>query len=172
MKRIGLLSDTHGYIDSGIEKYFANCDEIWHAGDIGTVEVSDTLSNWKKYRAVYGNIDGGKLRLMHPENQVFELEGIKVLMTHIGGYPGRYVPRIRELIEKEKPKLYICGHSHILKVMFDKTHNLLHMNPGAAGNHGFHKIKTMLRFSLEKGEIKNLEVIELGARSAPKNSSD
>lgn len=165
MKRIGLLSDTHGYTDQGIKKHFANCDEIWHAGDIGNVNVSDTLSAWKPYRAVYGNIDGGKLRLMHPEDQLFELEGVKVLMTHIGGYPGRYVPRIRELILREKPKLYICGHSHILKVMYDKKHEVLHMNPGAAGISGFHQIKTMLRFVLDNGNIRDLEVIELGKRT-------
>ncbi|MCB9185649.1 MAG: metallophosphoesterase family protein [Flavobacteriales bacterium] len=165
MKRIGLLSDTHGYLDEGIKKHFADCDEIWHAGDIGTVKVSDTLAAWKLYRAVYGNIDGGKLRLMHPENQIFEVEGVKVLMTHIGGYPGRYASRVRELIIQEKPKLYICGHSHILKVMFDKKHQVLHMNPGAAGISGFHQVKTMLRFVLDQGEIKDLEVIELGKRT-------
>lgn len=165
MKRIGLLSDTHGYLDKGIQKHFSNCDEIWHAGDIGSLEVSDTLANWKPFRAVWGNIDGGKLRVIHPENQIFELEGVKVLITHIGGYPGKYVPRVRELIEKEKPKLYICGHSHILKVMFDKKYNVLHMNPGAAGISGFHQVKTMLRFVLDKGEIKDLEVIELGKRT-------
>lgn len=165
MKRIGLLSDTHGYLDQGIQKHFANCDEIWHAGDIGTLEVSDTLASWKPFRAVWGNIDGGKLRVIHPENQIFEIEGVKVLITHIGGYPGKYVSRVRQLIEKEKPKLYICGHSHILKVMFDKQHNVLHMNPGAAGISGFHQVKTMLRFVLDKGEIKDLEVIELGKRT-------
>lgn len=165
MKRIGLLSDTHGYLDQGIKKHFALCDEIWHAGDIGTTDVSDTLSAWKPYRAVYGNIDGGKLRVMHPENQLFEVEDVKVLMTHIGGYPGKYVARVRQLIETEKPKLYICGHSHILKVMFDKKYQVLHMNPGAAGIHGFHQMKTMLRFVLDQGEIKDLEVIELGKRT-------
>ncbi|MBI1288689.1 MAG: YfcE family phosphodiesterase [Flavobacteriales bacterium] len=165
MKRIGLLSDTHGYLDAGIKKHFVNCDEIWHAGDIGSVEVSDTLAAWKPYRAVYGNIDGGKLRAMHPENQIFELEGVKVLMTHIGGYPGKYTARVRDLIIQEKPKLYICGHSHILKVMFDKKHQVLHMNPGAAGISGFHQVKTLLRFVLDNGDIKNLEVIELGKRT-------
>lgn len=165
MKRIGLLSDTHGYLDKGIKKHFAECDEVWHAGDIGTEAVSDALSGWKAYRAVYGNIDGHKLRAMHPENQIFELEGVKVLITHIGGYPGKYVPRVRELIQTEKPKLYICGHSHILKVMFDKKHQVLHMNPGAAGIHGFHQVKTMLRFTLDAGNIKDLEVIELGKRT-------
>lgn len=165
MKRIGLLSDTHGYLDAGVKKHFAECDEIWHAGDIGTVSVSDTLASWKTYRAVYGNIDGGELRVMHPEDQLFEVEGVKVFMTHIGGYPGRYVARVRETILKEKPKLYICGHSHILKVMFDKKLNVLHMNPGAAGISGFHQVKTMLRFVLDNGDIRDLEVIELGKRT-------
>ncbi len=165
MKRIGLLSDTHGYLDEGVKKHFAACDEIWHAGDIGSVAVSDTLAAWKTYRAVYGNIDGDKLRVMHPENQLFEVEGVKVFMTHIGGYPGKYVARVRDIILKERPKLYICGHSHILKVMFDKKLNVLHMNPGAAGISGFHQVKTMLRFVLDDGNIKDLEVIELGKRT-------
>jgi putative phosphoesterase len=166
MKRIALLSDTHSYLDPALPKYIDSCDEIWHAGDIGTLEVTDTLEKWKPLRAVYGNIDGDKLRVVHPENQLFELEGVKVLMTHIGGYPGRYNPRVRALIEREKPKLYICGHSHILKVMFDKKYNCLHMNPGAVGVHGFHKVKTFLRFTLDRGNIKDLEVIELGNRSS------
>ena len=165
MKRIGLLSDTHSYLDQGIEKHFANCDEIWHAGDIGTVAVTDTLAKWKPLRAVYGNIDGDKLRVIHPENQLFELEGVKVLITHIGGYPGRYTARVRELIQKERPKLYICGHSHILKVVYDKKYECLHMNPGAAGTHGFHLVKTLLRFTLDAGNIKDLEVVELGKRT-------
>ncbi|MCB9192218.1 MAG: metallophosphoesterase family protein [Flavobacteriales bacterium] len=166
MKRIGLLSDTHGFIDPKLKKYLDSCDEIWHAGDIGDLAVTDTLASWKPVRAVYGNIDGDKVRVVHPENQIFELEGVKVLITHIGGYPGRYTARVRDLIIQEKPKLYICGHSHILKVMFDKKHQVLHMNPGAAGVHGFHKVKTILRFSLQGGEIKDLEVIELGSRSS------
>jgi putative phosphoesterase len=170
MKRIGLLSDTHGFIDPNLRKYLDSCDEIWHAGDIGNLSVTDTLASWKPVRAVYGNIDGDKLRVVHPENQIFELEGVKVLITHIGGYPGRYTARVRDLIIQEKPKLYICGHSHILKVMFDKKHQVLHMNPGAAGIHGFHKVKTFLRFTLDKGEIKDLEVIELGNRSEIKAS--
>ncbi|HAP68233.1 MAG TPA: YfcE family phosphodiesterase [Flavobacteriales bacterium] len=166
MKRIALLSDTHGYLDAKLKKYTESCHEIWHAGDIGTLAVTDTLESWKPLRAVYGNIDGDKLRVVYPENQLFELDGVKVLMTHIGGYPGRYNARVRALIEKEKPKLYICGHSHILKVMFDKKHNCLHMNPGACGNHGFHQMKTLLRFTLDAGNIKDLEVIELGNRSS------
>ena len=166
MKRIALLSDTHGFLDPELKKYIDPCHEVWHAGDIGTLEVTDTLESWKPLRAVYGNIDGDKLRVVHPENQLFELEGVKVLITHIGGYPGRYTARVRELIAAERPKLYICGHSHILKVMFDKKYNCLHMNPGAAGIHGFHKVKTLLRFTLDKGNIKDLEVIELGKRSS------
>lgn len=164
MKRIGLLSDTHGFIDKAIAKHFAKCDEIWHAGDIGTLRVTDELERLKPVRAVYGNIDGAEVRVVHPENQIFELEGVKVLMTHIGGYPGRYTARVRQIIQKERPKLYICGHSHILKVMFDKNNDCLHMNPGAAGIHGFHKVKTLLRFTLDDGNVKELEVIELGKR--------
>ncbi|MGB1318967.1 MAG: metallophosphoesterase family protein [Flavobacteriales bacterium] len=164
MKRIGLLSDTHGYLDPKLKKYLTPCDEIWHAGDIGTLSVTDKLAQWKTVRAVYGNIDGAEVRVVHPENQVFELEGVKVLITHIGGYPDRYTARVRELIIQEKPRLYICGHSHILKVMHDKKYNCLHMNPGAAGNHGFHKVKTLLRFTLDAGNIKDLEVVELGPR--------
>ena len=165
MKRIGLLSDTHGYLDSKLKKHLDYCDEIWHAGDIGNLGVTDTLASWKPVRAVHGNIDGDKVRVVHPESQIFELEGVKVLMTHIGGYPGRYNARVKSLIVQEKPKLYICGHSHILKVMFDKKHQVLHMNPGAAGIHGFHKVKTLLRFTLNQGEVKDLEVVELGPRS-------
>lgn len=164
MKRIGLLSDTHGFLDDAVKKHFSRCDEVWHAGDIGTVEVSDGLSAWKPLRAVYGNIDGGALRVIHPENQLFELEGVKVFMTHIGGYPGKYTSRVRTILEKERPKLYICGHSHILKVMHDKRYGVLHMNPGAAGNSGFHAVKTLLRFVLDNGNIRDLEVIELGKR--------
>lgn len=166
MKRIGLISDTHGHLDPKLFKYLEACDEIWHAGDIGTLQVTDTLANWKPLRAVHGNIDGDKLRLIHPENQLFELEGVKVLITHIGGYPGHYTTRVRQLILSEKPKLYICGHSHILKVMYDKKYEVLHMNPGAAGVHGFHHMKTLLRFTLDSGNIKDLEVVELGNRSS------
>lgn len=165
MKRILLLSDTHDYLDKALEKYLTDCDEIWHAGDIGTSKVTDKLAKFKPLRAVYGNIDGTELRKTFPENQLFVLEGVKVFITHIGGYPGRYVARVKDIIIQEKPKLYICGHSHILKVMFDPKLQVLHMNPGAAGIHGFHQVKTMLRFVLDNGEIKNLEVIELGKRT-------
>lgn len=167
MKKIGLISDTHGFLDPLLIQYFEKCDEIWHAGDFGNVEVSDELSAFKPLRAVWGNIDGGNLRQMHPLDQIFELEGVKVYMTHIGGYPGRYDKRALSVIQKEKPKLFICGHSHILKVMADpKYNNMLTMNPGAAGKYGWHKIPTALRFELENGKIRNLEVIELGKRGA------
>lgn len=162
MKKILLLSDTHGYMDDRILHYASEVDEIWHAGDIGNTEVSEALQKIKPFRAVYGNIDGTEIRAEFPLNQVFELEGVKVLMTHIGGYPGRYNERVKKLIQEEKPRLYICGHSHILKVMPDKTRNLIHMNPGAAGLYGQQTVRTMLRFQLHNGKIENPEVIELG----------
>jgi len=164
MKRIGLISDTHSHLDDAIFEYFEECDEIWHAGDIGNWEVVEKLQAFKLFRAVYGNIDNHLVRADFPENLIFEEEGVKVFMTHIGGYPGRYNMRVRKIIEAKHPKLYICGHSHILKIMYDKKYKLLHINPGAAGKHGFHKMKTIVRFSLEKGEIKDLEVVELGKR--------
>jgi len=164
MKQIGLLSDTHSFLDPAVFEYFKNCDEIWHAGDIGSFDVVEQLENFKPFRAVYGNIDDAKMRTEFPLNLRFECEGVDVLMTHIGGYPGRYSKRVREIIQENPPKLYICGHSHILKVMPDKKYGLLHINPGACGNHGFHKIKTMVRFKLAEGNISDLEVIELGKR--------
>ena len=164
MKSILLLSDTHGYLDPKIEKYILQADEIWHAGDIGSVELADQISAQKQLRAVYGNIDDAKLRRMFPLNQVFECEGLKVYMTHIGGYPGKYPERIRKMIESDKPGLFICGHSHILKVMYDKHYQLVHMNPGAAGKHGFHQKKTLIRFSIAEGKIISPEVIEIGNR--------
>lgn len=162
--RIGLLSDTHSYLDPKVFQYFEECDEIWHAGDIGIVEVVDQLEDFRPFRAVYGNIDDKDMRLRFPEDDRFECEGVDVWMTHIGGYPGRYNVRIREEIRKNPPKLFICGHSHILKVMPDKKLGLLHINPGACGNHGFHKVRTIIRFTIEAGNIKDLEVIELGYR--------
>lgn len=162
--RIGLLSDTHSYLDDNMLSYFQDCDEVWHAGDIGTLDLLEKLEAFKPTRAVYGNIDDERIRAAAPENQIFELVGLSVLMTHIGGYPGRYNRRVRELIEFAKPNLYICGHSHILKVMPDPKHQLLHINPGACGHHGFHKMRTMVRFSIEKAMVKDLEVIELGIR--------
>lgn len=164
MKRILLLSDTHGHLDEKILKYVRSVDEVWHAGDIGTTVVADGISKLKMIRGVYGNIDGHELRSQFSENQIFSCDGVKVLMTHIGGYPGRYNSRVRNLIRVEKPQLYICGHSHILKVMQDRKNNLLHMNPGACGVQGFHKIRTLLRFELNQGKIENLEAVELGVR--------
>lgn len=164
MKKILLLSDTHGYLDPALEKYVRASDEVWHAGDIGIIKVADTLNTWSRLRAVYGNIDGKDVRIEFRKNAIFELEGVKVFMTHIGGYPGRYAPGIREQIILHRPRIFICGHSHILKVMPDKKYNLIAMNPGATGQHGIHKVRTCLRFQLDAGKIENLEVIELGMR--------
>lgn len=160
MKKILLLSDTHGYIDDDIVKYVNSVDEVWHAGDIGAINVTDTLKALKPLKAVYGNIDGKTVRREFPEHQRFFCEKVDVWITHIGGYPNRYDRRVRELIYDNPPKLFICGHSHILKVMNDKKLNLLHMNPGAIGRHGFHKVRTMLRFQVEGAKIQNLEVVE------------
>ena len=161
MKRIGLLSDTHGYWDDRYEKYFSECDEIWHAGDIGSYELAERLSALKPFRAVYGNIDGGDVRLQFTEKYRFRCEEVDVLIKHIGGYPGHYDPSIRGTLFVHPPQLFISGHSHILKVMYDKTLNMLHINPGAAGIYGFHKQRTLVRFTIDKAEIKDLEVIEL-----------
>ncbi|MFV9484264.1 metallophosphoesterase family protein [Christiangramia sp. ASW11-125] len=160
MKKILLLSDTHSHIDERILHYAGEADEIWHAGDIGKTDVTDKLKQIGPLRAVYGNIDDAETRKEFPLNQRFMCEEVDVWITHIGGYPGKYSPAIREEIRQNPPKLFICGHSHILKVMNDKNLGLLHMNPGAAGKHGFHKKRTMLRFQIDKKEIKDLEVIE------------
>ncbi|PKD19123.1 phosphodiesterase [Salegentibacter salinarum] len=161
MKKILLLSDTHSHIDERILHYAGEADEIWHAGDIGTTDVSDELQKIKPLRAVYGNIDDAEIRKEFPLHQRFKCEGVNVWITHIGGYPGKYSPAIREQIKQDPPKLFISGHSHILKVMNDKNLGLLHMNPGAAGKQGFHKKRTMLRFKIEGENISDLEVIEL-----------
>lgn len=161
MKRIGLLSDTHGYWDERYLKYFDTCDEIWHAGDIGSQEVADRLAAFRPLRAVYGNIDGQDMRLRFPEINRFQLEGADVLMKHIGGYPGKYDPSVRQILATQSPQLFISGHSHILKVKYDPRLHLLHINPGAAGKYGFHKVRTLVRFSITEGNFSNLEVIEL-----------
>lgn len=161
MKRIGLLSDTHGYWDDRYVKYFEECDEIWHAGDIGTVELAQRLNEIKPLRAVHGNIDGQDLRRFFPEIYRFECEGADVLIKHIGGYPGRYDASIRAKLFMKPPTLFVSGHSHILKVQFDKTLNLLHINPGAAGISGWQKQRTLVRISIDKGNFSDLEVIEL-----------
>lgn len=161
MLRIGLMSDTHGYLHPQIFKYFSTVDEIWHAGDIGTMELADKLASFKPFRAVYGNVDGKDIRSLYPEDLRFSCEGIEVWMTHIGGYPGHYAPRVKSLIIQNPPKLFICGHSHILKVVPDHQLKLLHINPGACGRQGWHKVKTLVRFEIDKGKIEKLEVIEL-----------
>ncbi|SMG12821.1 metallophosphoesterase family protein [Arenibacter troitsensis] len=164
MKKILLLSDTHGHMDDKILKYAKEADEIWHAGDIGNLEVMDTLQKIKPVKGVYGNIDENKIQLEYPLDNRFNCEEVDVWITHIGGYPNKYNVRIREEIKINPPKLFISGHSHILKVMWDKKLNLLHMNPGACGIHGFHQIRTMLRFVIDKENIKDLEIIELEKR--------
>jgi uncharacterized protein len=161
MIRIGLLSDTHAHLDRRIPDFFASCDEIWHAGDIGSLEVVEQLQALKPLRAVFGNIDGRLIRNLFPEDLRFTCEGLEVFMTHIGGYPGKYTPRVRTILQQNPPGLYICGHSHILKVMPDKSLGLLHINPGACGNEGFHRVKTIVRFSISEGKPHDLEVIEL-----------
>ncbi len=162
MKTIGLLSDTHSFLDKRIFTHFADVDEIWHAGDWGSYEVAKTLKSFKPLRGVYGNIDGQDIRIDFPKTLRFKCEEVDVLMTHIGGYPGRYAPEIRQELMKNPPKLFISGHSHILKVQYDKLWDLLHINPGAAGKHGFHQVQTLVRFEIDGNNIQNLEVIELG----------
>lgn len=165
MKKIGLLSDTHGHWDERLAAFFEECDEIWHAGDIGSIEVADTISKFKPFKAVHGNIDDHKLRVVYPKIQRFICEEVDVFITHIGGTPSRYEPFVIPIIEANPPKLFICGHSHILKVMYDKKRNFLYINPGAAGISGFHKFRTAIRFSIDYKEIKDLEVLEI-----PRNS--
>lgn len=160
MTKILLLSDTHGFIDDDILKYVAQADEVWHAGDIGNLKVTDAIKNIKPLKAVYGNIDDSQIRTEFPEHNRFMCEDVDVWITHIGGYPKAYDIRVRDEIRLNTPKLFICGHSHILKVMPDSKLNLLHMNPGAVGKHGFHKVRTMLRFTIDGNKIENLEVIE------------
>ena len=164
MKKILLLSDTHGYMDKNILNYCDQSDEVWHAGDIGSNTVTDQIKQHAILRAVYGNIDDKNIRVEFPLDQIFTLEKVPVWITHIGGYPYRYDQRIREKIKKNPPKLFISGHSHILKVQFDKSLNLLHLNPGSAGKYGIHKVRTMLRFEIDNEDIKNLEVIEIAKR--------
>ncbi|MEM6841115.1 MAG: metallophosphoesterase family protein [Bacteroidota bacterium] len=166
MLRIGLLSDTHGYLDPQIFTYFANCDEIWHAGDIGSEKILDELQEFKPTQAVFGNIDGGVLRQRLPENLWLEQEGITIWMTHIGGYPPKYNPRVRKILAEQRADLFICGHSHILKIIKDtERDNMLCLNPGAAGRQGFHRVRTILRFQLNNGKVSELEAIELGSKS-------
>jgi len=172
MKTIGLISDTHSYLDPKVFTYFSDCDEIWHAGDIGEIAVADELSKFKKFRAVYGNIDGGKVRITYPEHHFFVCEGLSIWMTHIAGRPNAYARGIKEVLQKRKPDILICGHSHILRVQRDEKFNdVLYINPGAAGKHGFHKVKTLLKFNLHEKKITDMKAIELGPRATLDPSS-
>ena len=164
MKKILLLSDTHSFIDEQILKYVKLADEVWHAGDIGSIDVTDEIKKHKPLKAVYGNIDNSVIRSEFPLDQKFISEGVTVWMTHIGGYPTNYNIRVKDELKQNSPKIFISGHSHILKVIYDKKLDLIHLNPGAVGKHGFHKIRTMLRFDIDEGVVKNLEIIELEKR--------
>ncbi|WP_025764556.1 metallophosphoesterase family protein [Dyadobacter tibetensis] len=167
MTRIGLLSDTHGYLDPRILEHFAQCDEVWHAGDIGSLEIIDQLEAFKPCRIVYGNIDHKEIMIRTQENLRFEIEGFNVWITHIGGAPPRYNPSVLPFLKSELPDLFVCGHSHILRVIRDKSlDDMLYINPGAAGKEGFHKIRTLLRFNLHEGVISSMEVVELGKRGS------
>ncbi len=166
MTRIGLISDTHGYLDEAVFEYFKDCDEVWHAGDFGNRELVEKLQAFKPLKGVYGNIDGHKIRAEFPEQLRWYCEGVEVLMIHIGGYPGRYAPSIKKYIQENPPKLFITGHSHILKVMNDEKLKCLHINPGAAGNHGWHKVRTIVRLTIDGERMSNCEVIELGKRGS------
>lgn len=168
MKKIGLLSDTHGWLPSGIFRFFQAVDEIWHAGDIGNIQVVKQLRQIAYLRAVYGNIDGQDLRRIFPEYLIFNCEEIKIGMIHIGGYPNKYTHTAKKLIQTEHPKLFITGHSHILKVMFDKKNNLLHINPGSAGKSGFHKKITLLRFIIDGTNMQDLEILEIDRKQKNK----
>ena len=164
MKKIGLISDTHSYMGEDILQHLRDCDEVWHAGDIGDISVVDQISGDVPLKAVYGNIDDHKVRATFPLDQIFECEGVKIYMTHIGGYPPRYTKRVKQILLQEKPDLYICGHSHICKVLKDNKLGLLHMNPGACGHSGFHGMRTLLLFDCANGKIENLKLVELGRR--------
>ena len=166
MTRIGLISDTHHFLDDAVFEHFKDCNEIWHGGDFGNAAIADALKAFKPLRAVYGNIDGYDISSEFPEELIFMCEGVKVFIKHIGGYPGRYAPGVKNTIIKEKPQLFISGHSHILKIMYDDKLQCLHINPGAAGLQGWHKVKTLVRFVIDGREIKNCEVIELGKRGS------
>ncbi|MBI1343779.1 MAG: YfcE family phosphodiesterase [Terrimonas sp.] len=164
MTRIGLISDTHGFLEQSIFTHFALCDEIWHAGDFGSGELAEALSSFKPLKGVYGNIDGREIRGVYPEQLVFFCEGVKVMIRHIGGYPPKYNPPTKKELLIHQPRLFISGHSHILKIMFDDTLQCLHMNPGAAGRQGWHTLKTVVRFSIDGEDIRDCEVIELGKK--------
>ena len=164
MKRIGLISDTHGFLDEAVFKHFESCDEIWHAGDFGNIELASKLAAFKPLKGVYGNIDGQNIRTVYPEKLRWTCEEVPVFMTHIGGYPPKYNPAVKKELTANPPRLFICGHSHILKVMFDEKLQCLHMNPGAAGLQGLHKVRTIIRFVIDGANMRDCEVIELGSR--------
>jgi putative phosphoesterase len=164
MTRIGLISDTHSYLDPAVFQHFDKCDEVWHAGDFGNLTLADELAAFKPLKGVYGNIDGKDVRMIYPLNLRFKCEEVDVWMTHIGGYPDKYNPAIRKEIYANPPQLFIAGHSHILKVVFDKKINCLHLNPGAAGKQGWQLVRTLLRFSISENRIHDLEIIELGKK--------
>ena len=161
MTKIGLLSDTHGFIDDKILEFFATCDEIWHSGDIGDITACNKLESFKPLRAVYGNIDGAEIRIRYKKHLHFVCEGAKIWITHIGGYPGHYEKEVKNELSMNPPKILICGHSHILKIIYDKKFDLLFINPGAAGNSGLHKVRTAIRFEMDKSEPKNMEILEI-----------
>jgi uncharacterized protein len=164
MTRIGLLADTHNYLDEAVFKHFENCDELWHAGDFGTSSIADRLKEFKPLKGVYGNIDGYDVRSIYPEKLAWDCEQVRVFMTHIGGYPNTYAPGVKQQLVVNGARLFISGHSHILKIIYDDKINCLHMNPGAAGNQGWHKMRTIVRFAIDGSNIKDCEVIELGRR--------
>lgn len=164
MTRIGLLSDTHSFLDEHIFRHFENCDEIWHAGDFGNIDIVQKLHAFKPLRGVYGNIDAQEVRSIFSETNIFYCEDVKVMIRHIGGYPPKYNPETKRQIIVEKPQLFISGHSHILKIMYDDQLQCLHVNPGAAGKQGWHKMKTMVRFTIDGDKIKDCEVVELGKK--------
>jgi uncharacterized protein len=165
VKRIGLISDTHNFLDEAVFKHFDQCDEVWHGGDFGSFAIAEQLQKFKPLKGVYGNIDGQDIRSVFPEENVFMCEDVKVYMKHIGGYPGRYAPGVKDAIIKLTPKLFISGHSHILKVMYDEKLQCLHINPGAAGKQGWHKVRTLVRFTIDGANIKDCEIIELGKKN-------
>ena len=164
MTKIGLLSDTHNSLDEAVFKHFEHCDELWHAGDFGTIDIANRLRAFKPLKGVYGNIDGYDVRSEFSEQLLFQCEEVKVLMKHIGGYPGKYAPGVKNVIIEQQPLLFISGHSHILKVIYDDKLHCLHMNPGAAGVHGWHHVRTLIRFAIDGVNIKDCEVIELGKK--------
>ncbi len=166
MYKIGVLSDTHGFLDPKLLEFFKECNEIWHAGDMGNTKIADELEAFKPLCAVYGNIDGNDIRIRHPKEQRKTVKGLDIWMVHIGGYPGNYDRAVRERLAASPPGLFISGHSHILKVIYDKKHKLLHINPGAAGRIGMHKVRTAVRFGIENSKVTDLEIIEIGPRSS------